>query len=274
MPRPTACSGEKPIDASSYADYRWRLSCHLLPFFGPYPLTRIDRALCLRFKAEKLREAQELREAIAGGAVIRDKRGRRRVPLSPASIRKLIDTLAAVLEDAIEDELIDRNPARAKRMRVRVPKPERTFLEMDELGCLLDAAAAQDAPLRQTRARGRARLYRRAAWPTCSRAATGRAQIAARLGLAKSTVSYHVARLNAKAGRGYVGRRAIVEILGRAGVRVSELCDLRIGHVRLHDPDGARLPHPRREDRDRDPRGPDDPGPGRGRDRAPRPAAT
>ena len=232
--------GEKPIDTSSYADYRWRLSCHLLPFFGPYPLARIDRALCLRFKAEKLREAQELREAIAGGAVIRDKRGRRRVPLSPASIRKLIDTLAAVLEDAIEDELIDRNPARAKRMRVRVPKPDRTFLEMDELGALLDAAAAQDAPLRQARPAGElgfttalvADLLVRGYRP---------GQIAVRLELANSTVSHHIARLNANTGRGYIGRRTIVEILGRAGLRVSELCDLRIGHVRVHDPDGARL---------------------------------
>jgi integrase len=33
----------------------------------------------------------------------------------------------------------------------------------------------------------------------------------------------------------------VCEILGRSGVRVGELCDIRIGQVRLHDPDGARL---------------------------------
>lgn len=92
----------------------------------------------MRFKAHKLHEARELREAIAAGADLRDARGRRQVPLSPASIRKLIETLAAILDDAIEDELIDRNPARAKRMRVHVAKPDRTFLEMDELALLLD----------------------------------------------------------------------------------------------------------------------------------------
>jgi hypothetical protein len=54
---------------------------------------------------------------------------------------------AAVLDDAIEDELIDRNPARGKRMRIRVPKPDRTFLEMDELACLFDAGAAWRANL-------------------------------------------------------------------------------------------------------------------------------
>jgi integrase len=33
----------------------------------------------------------------------------------------------------------------------------------------------------------------------------------------------------------------MVEILGRSGVRVSELCDLRIGQVRLHGSDGGRF---------------------------------
>lgn len=123
----------------------------LLPYFGRYPLARIDRATCLRFKAEKLREAQQLRDAIAGGAVIHDQRGRRRVPLSPGSIRKLIDTLGAVLDDAVEDELIDHNPSRGRRMRIRVPRPEQSFLEIDELACLLDVAASQDEPLQDSK---------------------------------------------------------------------------------------------------------------------------
>ena len=60
--------GGKPIDANTRADYRWRLTRHLLPFFAAYPLDKIDR-----------------------------------------------------------------NPARGERCVVRVPKPTRTFLEMDEL---------------------------------------------------------------------------------------------------------------------------------------------
>lgn len=39
----------------------------------------------------------------------------------------------------------------------------------------------------------------------------------------------------------YLGRKAINCTLGRSGVRVSELCDIRIGHLRLHDPQGARI---------------------------------
>jgi hypothetical protein len=77
----------------------------------------------------------------------RDRRGRRAVPLGPASIRKMLDGLGAILDDAVEDGYIDFNPARGKRIRVHVPKPRRTFLEMDELACLLDAAASQDVPL-------------------------------------------------------------------------------------------------------------------------------
>ena len=136
--------GDKPIDANTEADYRWRLIRHLLPFFASHRVDAIDRELCLAFKAHKLREAAELRAALAAGADLRDRRGRPVRPLGPASIRKLIDTLAAILEEAVEDGLIDRNPARGKRMRVRVPKPRRTFLEIDELAALLDAAGEQE----------------------------------------------------------------------------------------------------------------------------------
>lgn len=137
--------GRRPIDENTRTDYRWRLSVHLLPFFGAYRLDEIDRKLCERFKETKLRDASELRAAITGGAVLRDDRGRRLQPLGLASIKKLLETLAAILDEAIEDEHIDRNPARSRRLRVRAPKPSRTFLEMDELAAFLDAAAAQDA---------------------------------------------------------------------------------------------------------------------------------
>jgi integrase len=232
--------GAKPISPSTAADYRWRLRCHLLPFFGHHRLNEIDSDLCQQFKARKLREAAEQREAIAAGADLRDERGRRIFPLGPASLRKLIDGLAAILDDAIEDGHIDHNPARGKRMRVHVPKPKRTFLEMDELACLLDAAAAQDRPLGPTATPAKL-------GPTAALVAhllsqgTQPKQIAKELGLAKSTVSFHMRRLGANVGRGYIGRRIVVEILGRSGVRASELCDLRIGQVRLHDPDGTRF---------------------------------
>ena len=159
------------------------------------------------------------------------------MPLSASSIRKLIGLLAAILDDAFEDELIERNPARGKRMRVRVPKPDRSFLELDELAALIEAAAAQDAlpSLLLDGDSSRDRVARLVA------AGRRPKDIAAELRLAKATVSHHLARLGIDQGSGYLGRRAVIEILGRSGVRASELCDLRVRDVRLHDPDGARF---------------------------------
>jgi integrase len=220
--------------------YRCCLERHLLPVFGECFVEEIDRARCLRFKARLLSDARELREGIEAGRVLRDERGRRRKPLGPASIRDVLQVLGAILDEAVEDELLESNPARGKRMRVRVPKPARTFLEMDELTLLLQAAGEQDMPLRNAEPQGKlglttlrvARLVEKGYRP---------AQIARRLGVAPGTVSFHLRRLGVRVGYGYVGRRVAVEILARSGVRVSELCDLRIGQVRLHGRDGGRF---------------------------------
>ncbi len=233
-------NGEKPISRNTEENYRWRLESHLLPFFADYRMDEFDRDLCLAFKAHLLKQARERREAIAAGAVLRDGRNQRVVPLSPVSIRKMIDTLATILDEAVEDGHLEYNPARGKRMRVHVPKPKRTFLEMDELAALIDAAAAQDVSLGQLLAPIELGLT---AAMVAQLFAQGNSpkRIAARLGLAKSTVSHHLGRLGLEVGRGYVGRRVVVEILGRGGPRASELCDIKIGHVRLHDPEGARF---------------------------------
>lgn len=111
---------------------------------------------------------------------------------------------------------------------------------MDELAALLDAAGAQDEPTQEAAPQPRLgvrtlqvkRLLEKGYHPR---------QIAGRLGVAPGTVSFHLRRLGVRVGRGYCGRRVMVEILGRSGVRVSELCDLRIGQVRLHGSDGGRF---------------------------------
>jgi integrase len=124
--------------------------------------------------------------------------------------------------------------------QVRVPRPPRTFLEMDELAVLLEAAEDQDrspllaVPIGPT-SRTRDRVARLAA------AGKPPSTIAQELGLAKSTVTHHLRRLGAANAGAYVGRRAIVEMLARSGIRVSELCDATVGAARLHNPDDARL---------------------------------
>jgi integrase len=125
-------------------------------------------------------------------------------------------------------------------MRIRLPKPARSFLEVDELSDLLQAATTQDAlptiPAHELAGEGtRARVARRLA------AGHRPVDIAEELGIVKATVTFHAARLGAADPIGYIGRRAVIEILARAGVRASELCALRWRDVRLHDPDGARF---------------------------------
>ena len=234
--------GDRPIGSNTQSDYRSRLANHLLPFFGEYKLDEIDAELCVAFKAHKLQEAAELRRAIEAGAVLRDRRGRRVRPLGPAMIRKLAACLTTILDEAVDDGHLTRNPARNRRMRIRVPKPSRTFLEMDELVALTDAAGEQDSrfarptlALEPRRGSTAAKVGER--WTAGLRAS----DIAAELGIAKATVTYHLRRLQAEGPATYVGRRAIVATLGGSGVRVSELCDMRIRDLRLHAASGAHF---------------------------------
>jgi len=125
-------------------------------------------------------------------------------------------------------------PRRTKRMRVRVPKPARSFLELDELAALLEAAAAEETlpsfAAEILAGEGtQARVARRIA------AGKRPSDIARELGLTKSTVSFHLGHLGVPTPGGYIGRRAVIEVLARSGVRASELCDLRVRDVRLHE---------------------------------------
>jgi hypothetical protein len=143
--------GDRPIGTNTEADYRSRLANHILPFFGEYRVNEITTGDCLEFKAHKLKESAELQRSLEAGAELRDRRGRRVRPLGPATLRKLIACLTSILDEAVSDGYLPRNPARTRRMRIKVPKPRRTFLEMDELVALTDAAAEQDASVARAR---------------------------------------------------------------------------------------------------------------------------
>jgi site-specific recombinase XerC len=102
---------------------------------------------------------------------------------------------------------------------------------MDELVALIEAAETHDTtpsvvPIEGNTTRDRvARLIAQGRRPN---------DIAAELGLAKATISFHLKNLGVDASP-CVGRGVIVETPGRSGVRVSELCDLRLGDIRLHE---------------------------------------
>jgi integrase len=64
-----------------------------------------------------------------------------------------------ILDVAIEYELIDRaNPARGRRRRVKAPKPQRTWVEPEQLLALIVSADAYHRPILATLAGARLRV--------------------------------------------------------------------------------------------------------------------
>jgi len=128
-------------------NYEWRLRKHLLPFFCDYAISEMDVALVERYREHKVIERERVADAIAAGAPLRDKRGQRRVPLSNDSINKTLVTLTQILDSAVERGLLESNPARGKRRRLKVVKPVRRHIEADDLKELLAVAGEMDRHL-------------------------------------------------------------------------------------------------------------------------------
>jgi integrase len=115
----------------------WRLSNHLLKWFGSKRLDGITLEDVDRFRTAKVRE---------GG-------------LNATSINKLITTLAAILETATEYGLIPRNVAKGKRRRLPSLEPRRAWLDRAEhITALLDGAGQLDQDARIGKGRRRALL--------------------------------------------------------------------------------------------------------------------
>src|SRR5439155_15623577 len=91
--------------AATRLDYEWQLSHHLLPFFTRHRLSQITVAEVDRYRTHKMKGT-----------------------LSAASINKTITRLAQILEVAVEYGLIERNPARGKRRRLRASRPAPVWL--------------------------------------------------------------------------------------------------------------------------------------------------
>ncbi len=111
-------------------DYQWQLSSHLLPFFAGHRLSKITIAEVDRYKAAKVREGV----------------------LSPTSINKTIARLAQILDVADEYRMIERNPAKGKRRRVKASRPAPVWLDRAaHIAALLDAAGELDRSARRDR---------------------------------------------------------------------------------------------------------------------------
>ncbi len=128
---------ERQITAGTRADYLWRLETHLVPFFWNAPLTQIGYDMVERYVAAKLAGHLYDKGVLQAGQTVR--------ALSPRSVNMQVTLLAAVLERAVERELIPRNPAKGKGRRVRERKPTRSYLDSAaQIAALLDAAGELD----------------------------------------------------------------------------------------------------------------------------------
>jgi integrase len=123
-------ANERAWRPNTRVDYQWQLSNHLLPYFAHHRLSQVTIAEVDRYKAAKVREGV----------------------LSPTSINKTITRLAQILEVAVEYRLIDSNPAKGKRRRVKGSRPTPVWLDgAEHIAALLDAAGELDRDARRDR---------------------------------------------------------------------------------------------------------------------------
>jgi integrase len=122
---------ERHIAPQTRANYRWRLETHLLPHFARTRIDAITFGAVERYIADKLAEDR---------------------PLSPTSINMTVTLLAAILETAVERDLIVRNPAKGKGRRVRERAPHRSYLDTaTQIDALLASAGKLDSEARADR---------------------------------------------------------------------------------------------------------------------------
>jgi integrase len=125
------------LSAAGRDDLQWRLSNHLLPWFASRRLDQISVEDVDSYRLAKVRDGN----------------------LGATSINKTLTTLAAILETAVEYELIDRNPARGRRRRLPAIAPRRSWLDRaDHIAALLDGAGKLDDKARVCRGQRRALL--------------------------------------------------------------------------------------------------------------------
>jgi integrase len=106
-------------------DYKWHLRNHLLPFFAGHRLSQITIVEVDRYRRSKVDETS----------------------LSSESINKTITRLGQLLEVAVEDDLIARNPVRVnpRKRKLKPTKQRPVHLDgVDQIVALLDAARELD----------------------------------------------------------------------------------------------------------------------------------
>ncbi len=184
---------------NTQADYQWRLA-YVVRHLGDLETASLDA-----------RGVDDFRQALVGEG------------LSARSVNMMLDLLAQVVDDAVEYKLLDANPARGRRRRMRLPRSRGAFLEPDMVVDILDEAQAweQDLPAHQ-------RYGRRAVLATLCLAGP---RISELTSASRSLLDLHGGRLR------------VGESKTEAGLRDIELTAFLLGELRSHL---AALPEDRR----------------------------
>lgn len=208
------------IAPNTYNDYEWRLCCHLLPFFGDYLVSQIDKELVDKYIAHKLAEREHIKAMIDSDTPLRDERGQRIKPLKNESINKTLAYLAVLLDIAIDrGKRTADNAARGKHRRLSAKRPRRPFLEPDEVQSLL--AAAEELDQEAASPSERAKFVKRL------RDEDGLSYVAIERWYRIPRSSAHYLYRRASEERVVIPVfRTIIAVLVMAGLRVSELCAL------------------------------------------------
>jgi integrase len=200
-----------------------KLQQHLLPFFGDYRVDEITEDLIEEYLEHKQRENNRLAALAASGRPALNKAGRPHRPLKPTTINSHLHLLAGILDPALRDGMIARNPARGEDLRLAVRREHRYGLELDEAWSLIEAAGHLD------RAGSRADQLREQVVALRAQGLTW-TEIGSSVGKAPSTCIHHAQRAQP---RPVPLRRAIIATLTLGGLRIGELCALTCAHVDL-----------------------------------------
>jgi integrase len=197
------------------------LEHHLAPYLDRMRLSQISWSAVDNYKKQQLMVMQRIRAARASGTVLRDWRNRP-LRLSERTINMSIGLLAMILDEAVRRPDIDlaANPARDKKLRVKIPKRTvRDWLEPDEVMTQFEAAEEVDDPVRPETERKACEVRR-------LRDQEGLTinQIAQQLKMSEGGVCWLHARHKPRI---VSRRRAIIATLSASGTRNTELCLLR-----------------------------------------------
>lgn len=141
---------------------RWLVEQHVVPYFGAMRCDQIKVVTVEAFVAHKQQEREYVQDVLTRhrehdtltlheqeNIVDAGRKG-----LAPASINKAVDRLAVILDRVAEDypdTMPPRNPARSKRVRVHVDKPDRTALSEDQTFAMFAGAKYLDETARADR---------------------------------------------------------------------------------------------------------------------------